>query len=176
MLASYLIGYDKGSPEIEECIALCRRILRDCSAGDDMGDILRLSAKNLLIMSLIKNDDRKGAFEVAQTMPAFNHVRDINIQMTLVGEERWNYSVSVLPFICVMLGSSFLNKMAHTEENEKSSPLYNYALDECKRDIQLWDALYYEADKRDGGAAKSQVLCIYVPAFYGCAHICGARR
>lgn len=170
LLASYLITYNKGTPELDECIELCKRVLRDCSATDNVGEILRYSVKNMLIVALVKNDDRKGALEVAQTLPIFSQIREINIQMSLEGEERWNYSLSVLPLICTMLGSSFLNNMAHTDTNEKSIPLFNYSVDECRRDIALWDALYYEADKRDGGSSKRRCFV------YMFLHFTAARR
>ncbi len=169
MLASSLIVFDKGSPELDECIALCRRILRDCLAGDVAGDMIRLSAKNLLVFALTKNGDHKGAYEVAVTMPLFNQSRELNIQTALTGKDKWDYSISVLPLICTMLGSSFLNAMACADE-EKPRPIWNYTVDDCRRDIAIWDAMYAEADKRDGGAAKRRCF------IYMFLHFTAARR
>ncbi len=166
-LASLLFTSHKDDSELEECIALCRRVLRDCTSDSEAGDLLRIAAKNMLVLSLIKTGDRKGALEVAQTLPVLPHVRDFNIQMALEGEERWNFSVSALPLMCVMLGV-FLNKMSHL--GEKGIPICFYTLEECRRDLQVWDALYYEADKRDGGVTKrSNFVYMYL-------HFTAARK
>jgi|GEM_PF-594552 Predicted transcriptional regulators len=153
ILAASLLDNKKDSPELDECIALCRRLLRDCVGSDTLGDILRLTAKNFLVVSLCKSGDRAGALEIAQTMPAFNMTRELNIQMALTGDEKRKNSLLSLPLICTMLGSLFLNNMACADA-EKPHAIWEYLLCDCIRDISLWDVMYTEADKLDGGTAK----------------------
>lgn len=125
----------------DEVIALCQRILRDCMGGNDANDMLRLSAKNILINTLCKRERRDEANQIAVLMPSIVMGQEFIRQNVLKGEDRINYSLSVLPVIITMLNSLFLNNMKYAN-SEQSKPMYQYNTDECIRDIAIWDAVY----------------------------------
>ncbi|MEA4833081.1 hypothetical protein SDC9_102378 [bioreactor metagenome] len=154
MLASNLTMFNSAedNPTIYEAIALCKRVLRDCTGGSDANDILRLCAKNILIMSLNKKENFDEALHVALTMPSIVMGREFICQMVLKGKSKIDFSLSVLPIIINMLNSCFLNGIAYPDE--KIKPLFEYSSEECIRDISIWDAVYAAIDKNIGENEK----------------------
>lgn len=155
LLASLLFmkAAGKGNAEelLAEPIALCRRILRDCSGGNDDSDIIRLSVRQLLIRLLVQAKKHAEAFGLAMVMPSVIMSREVLMPASVTGEERERELAAALPMVIVMLNSSMVHPVRH---EGKAPPLLASTTEDCRQDLAVWDAAYAWKNREAGEKAK----------------------
>ncbi len=153
--------------DYDEPIALCQRILRDCKGGSDENDVIRLSAKGILITMLCSVNRREEALTLTLGLPSFAMAQEFMAQYAFKGTARLMYSLLYLPALTTVT-AAFVNHMFYADD-DKSAAVYEYSFEECQRDITIWDAIYAQQDKKDGQTSKLSAWT------YMCLHQRAAR-
>lgn len=127
------------SKMLEEGMAICRRILDEIKLKTE-DQMIMLGAKNIIIMSLLKNRMKKEAYEIAYTMPSIVMTRDYMLPLTLEGEGCHEYIRTSLPLVITMIMSVYLQPLYHSDEERRA--VFNFTLDDCTKSLAIWDAVY----------------------------------
>lgn len=131
VLASALLSGSEA--EQDECIALCRRILRDCTGVGDEAETLRLSAKSLLLQILPRRGRLDEAKQLALNLPSVVMAREIVLPRLLSGEARTTFLRENLPNLIPMITPG----LRYTANGAPT-----YTADDYRYDIAVWDAVY----------------------------------
>jgi len=150
MLATVLFSTEANTEDLERVVCLCRRVISAAVGSDPEKILMMLAAKNLLIPALVRLDRREEAKNEARLLPGMTMTRDYIMPLVLSGTEKKKFLLEGLPLFVITINNVYLNGYAHPDPipAETGEPtalamgVKKYTLEECCRDLAVWDAVY----------------------------------